>query len=817
MYVVAGDFVAAPEPVRSLHQLPPPPADFTCRAAELADLTAFVTVRRDASSPGPILLGINGMGGVGKTALALRLAGTLKTEFPDADFYFDLNGTAVAPDKPLPPEEALRHIIRAATGVEQTLPDSLPVLKARFHSCIAGQRAVILWDNARDAAQLAHLVPPAGCVMLVTSRARLTLPGMHVASIDVLPSDDAVTLLQGIAGSAGRTLSRTDAAELARLCGFLSQALRLAGGALAARADLSPADLIRRLSERDQQLRTLDRYKDDTAERSIRVSMEMTEGLLAEDDRARWHALSVCRASFDVRAAAALWRDAPYLAAEAPDDQQQHEWDRAADRLGNLVRANAVEFDASSRRYRLHDLTRAYGYERLPSDARAACEQRFVEYFVHLAVGCEALYLTKGQHAVALARFDADWPNVVAAFELAEPRVGSEPWAAEAVKQLVGRCGHCLGLRLMPSRRSEWAEAGLRAARATRDRIAEMVMLARQGDAYASSGHARSAVESYEGALAIARDTGDRAGEGVLVGNLGNALQTLGEVERARQCYATRLAVAREFGDRREEAGALGDMGRTLHNVGDARGAIPLLQQALAISRDIGDRRGEGLDLANLGNALASLGEHRQAQQHAEQALAIMRELGDRRMEGGLLGAIGRAHAARNEPDQALRLYRQQLDIARQVGDLRSEAEALGDIGLLYGAAKNVTEAIEVSTRSLSIMRLLGNRRGEANALMNFARAYSALDEFTKAIEPCEKSLEILREIGDRNLVAALSWNLGCLYTNTSDAARAPDLMQVAVEYKRQMGHPDAEEHAAVLSELRAKLSATWPGSDVQS
>src|SRR5262245_40206284 len=92
----------APAPnVTALHQLPPPPPDFTGRDKEMADL-------RQHLSTGITVSGVQGMGGVGKTALALKLADELKDSYPDAQFYLDLKGVSA---RPLTAADAMRHII----------------------------------------------------------------------------------------------------------------------------------------------------------------------------------------------------------------------------------------------------------------------------------------------------------------------------------------------------------------------------------------------------------------------------------------------------------------------------------------------------------------------------------------------------------------------------------------------------------------------------------------------------------------------------------------------------------------------------------
>jgi Cdc6-like AAA superfamily ATPase len=160
--VVTGDVyqAAAPPSATALHQLPPPPGDFTGRTAELEELMQAI------ERGGVTISGLRGMGGIGKTALALKLAAELRERYPDAQIYLDLKGTS---EKPLTTAEAMAHVVRAYHPTAK-LPDDEAELAGLYRSVLDGQRALLLMDNAANAAQVAPLAPPASCVLLVTSR-----------------------------------------------------------------------------------------------------------------------------------------------------------------------------------------------------------------------------------------------------------------------------------------------------------------------------------------------------------------------------------------------------------------------------------------------------------------------------------------------------------------------------------------------------------------------------------------------------------------------------------------------------------------------
>jgi hypothetical protein len=178
-----------PPPVTALHQLPQPPRDFTGRTDELADLLNAV------QTSGVTISGLRGMGGVGKTALALKLAEQLTPSYPDAQFYLDLRGTSA---KPLTPAEVMAHIVQSYDTTTK-LPEGENELRASHYTKLHIQRALLLLDNAASRAQVDALVLPAARLLIVKSRQHFTLPGLYAKVLDTLHPPDTRTLLLNIA------------------------------------------------------------------------------------------------------------------------------------------------------------------------------------------------------------------------------------------------------------------------------------------------------------------------------------------------------------------------------------------------------------------------------------------------------------------------------------------------------------------------------------------------------------------------------------------------------------------------------------------
>jgi len=475
-------YEAAATAFTPLHQLPPPPRDFTGREAELAELLA------QAEGEGVTISGLHGMGGVGKTALALVLADRLKERYPDAQMYLDLKG---ASKEPVSVAEALSHVIRAYHPTAQ-LPAGEADLSVLYTSVLEGQRALLLMDNAADKWQVEPLMPPSSCFLLVTSRQHFTLPGLHTKNLDTLPTGDARDLLLRIA-------PRIDghADTMAKLCGYLPLALRLAGSALAERVTLAPEDYLRRLEDAQTQLELVD------------ASLSLSYDLLSDELQRAWCALSVFPDTFDLAAAAAVWD---------VGREQAQEW------LGELVRYSLVEWNATAARARLHDLARVFAGARLGDDRRIDSQRRHAGHYQTVAKTANELYQQGGESVSrGLALFDLERANIDVGQAWAAEHAEKDHRALELCDDYPTWCYYVLPLRQHPRQRIAWLEIALYAARMLERRQAVGWHLGNLGIAYDYLGEYRRAIEYHEQALAIDKEIGDRQGEGAALGNLGDA------------------------------------------------------------------------------------------------------------------------------------------------------------------------------------------------------------------------------------------------------------------------------------------------------
>jgi tetratricopeptide (TPR) repeat protein len=487
-------------------ELPAALLDFTGRARELDELRAL----RRSGAPTVVL--IVGPPGVGKSALALRLAHELAGEHPAGQLYGDLRGEG----RRQASQTVLGQFLRALGAGPADVPDDLAGRAAAYRSLLAGRRALVLLDNAADEAQVRPLLPGASdCLVLVTSRNALAaLEGAVTCRLDVLNSADAVDLLRRIVGADRVADDPAGSEAIVEHCGRLPLAVRIAGARLRARADWTPTSVAKRLSDMRRRLQELR-----VGDLDVRASFDLSYRDLHPDSARLFRRLSgVPGPTFSAELASALV-DLPL-----PDTEELLDW---------LVLDQLVVPAGVAGHYQMHDLLRLFAGEKVHEageDVRRLLESILVWYHSQLDAAPDRVAWLDVEAAnlgwllVLSRQLDLDWYTVVMAYPL-------------------GMYAMQTGLR------TEWAEAlrmGLDAARRLGDRLHQAHYLLPLGEWHLSHDEWAQAADCFEEALEAVEEP---AAYPELVGSLHNrlarayrALGRNGESERALTASTAAIA-----------------------------------------------------------------------------------------------------------------------------------------------------------------------------------------------------------------------------------------------------------------------------------
>jgi tetratricopeptide (TPR) repeat protein len=752
-------------------------------AADLlpADLPAFtgragLLDRTGSAYPGgPAVWAFEGMAGIGKTALAVRLGHLLlRAGAVERALFVDLRGHD--PEQPpADPAAALGALLRLLGVPGGRVPHTVDRRRELYVRVLAGTRTLLLLDNAAGPDQVAPLLPEeSGCLVLVTSRSALAgLPRADRIEVPEFSPAEALDLLRRTAGTDRVAADPATATRIAALVGHLPLALAIVASHLRDHPDWALADYPPALTAL-------------AMAGGVRAALTLSDGSLAGGPRQLLRLLSLHPGrDLDADAATALaGRDA------------------RAD-LDALTAASLLRADPRGR-WSGHDLTRAYAAERAcldvpTSQLRRALDRLYDHYADTASAAIHAAYPFRAgpdpgrpdpgrpdpgrpvpSPGAAASWLDAELDNLLAA-------------AIHAVEH--GRPDHAVRQSATLHRhlrtRGRYPEAGvlhgtaLRIARERADRTGELAALLDLGHVRYIQGSYDEAGEFYADALRLAGDpvsrvralsgyaavhhkqgridecerlsgqamdlagtVGDRYGEQQALFGLAQARYLRGDQPGAATYYARAGRIAADIGDRHAEQIALIGEGNVRYMLGEHAAAVASQDRAVAIARTVGDRQGELQALAALAHAHAGLAEHRTAAARYDQALRIAEAIGDRNGEQHVLAGLGQVLCAIGDHEQAARRYARALAIGLDTGNRNIEYEAREGLGRCHAAAGRYAAAIGCHAAALTLATDLGQPDDRARAHDGLARAHTALGRPEPAREHWQAALALLDEHG---------------------------------------------------------------------
>ncbi|GIF44538.1 AfsR/SARP family transcriptional regulator [Actinoplanes xinjiangensis] len=646
-------------------QLPVAPGRLIGRDDALVELDTML----DAPTP---LVVVEGPAGVGKTALALRWAVTVRERLPDGQIYLNLRGFAT--DPPLSAADALGRLLRTLGVPAAEVPAGADEAAARFRTAVTGRRMLLLLDNASGVDQVRPLLPgDPRCVVVVTSRNRLgglvALEGARRIGLVPLAPKDAVALLHHLLGDGrlpGRARETAAVAELAEVCGNLPLALRIAGANLAGDPERPVASYLR---EAAGALSALSVEGDSQA--AVRLAFDLSYLKLPPPAARLFRLLSLVPGQIAPTGAAAA------LAGTA---------DGIETVLGTLADASLVEQPAPGR-YTMHDLIARHARERLATDEpaadRSAAVIRLLDWYLaafHTAHTALAPYRTTvsipeppppaipaftGDPLAFLEQVREMLPGLVRfAVEEGHPERG---WQ---MAYLLGPYFQMHGdgpdsLRIY--------RTGLAAARETAGPTAQAALHNSAGIAYAIARRLPEAAEHLERAVEAFRAAGMTDAVAGALSNLGRLRVEQHQLAEARAVYEEAARLRESTGDTRRLGTVLNNLGTLLAEFGENEAALVHLRRALELHRRHDDRGGAGHTQDSIGMLHLRAGEIDAALAGFHAALADLRAVGYREAEGATLANIGHAHLSRGDTAAALEHLRQAAECFHATRDTHRE------------------------------------------------------------------------------------------------------------------------------------------------
>jgi tetratricopeptide (TPR) repeat protein len=645
----------------ALRQLPTSVRQFVGREREIGRLMEVL----DGTV---IITAIDGSAGIGKTALALYWAHRVKDRFPDGHLHVNLRG--FDPREPMDVGQALHDFLQALGVAPRSIPVALDAKAALYRSMLADRRVLIVLDNARSSDHVRPLLPGgSSCVTIVTSRNRLdsltVREGAHRISLDVLPTQDALALLTERVRDSRVAAEPQAAAELVDLCARLPLALSIVAARAAEQPTLSLAELVREVREERKRLDALDHGDIDLSVRSV---FSWSYKVLSPQAEQLFRYLGVHPGpDIDLYACNALVGGS------------------ARGALNELTRAHMLT-EYVPRRFRFHDLLRAYAVEQVETVAeRAQVVERMLDYYLtaaqdadHILQPCrEGVVRSPSSSsritsfAEAMAWFATEQATLQSVITFAAERAfAAQTWGiAWAYTTFLRREGRFED-RVMVNR------LAVEVTRRSGDDVGRGMVLRQLASAIAWFGKFNEALEYLQEASAIAAASNDQSAEcrthltyaRVFEGN-GKYSEALAHARRAWE-------ITQGQGNVLQEAESLNTLGKDLRLVGRYSEALPYSERALAVFREFDYKDGQADALSSIGEIERNLGRYAESVSFHQQALALNRELRDRFWEARGLEHLGTTYQEFGEREQARAAFGESLAILKDIHHAGAERVA---------------------------------------------------------------------------------------------------------------------------------------------
>nr|MDT0661579.1 tetratricopeptide repeat protein [Micromonospora sp. DSM 115978] len=633
-------------------QLPPDNPDFTNRSAELALLKRWI------EEPGPDggarLIVIEGLPGIGKSALAVHLAHELVAagRFTDAQltFEFDTVPDAARTDA----QDVLGHLLRDLGVDPAEQPERVDRLASRYRDRLHGRRALVLLDGPDSRDQVEPLLPgDRNTLVLVTSRQPLNLPNARELVLAEFTDADGVALFEQLIDDRLTGADRAVVEQIIRECGNLPVAIApvAAGG--------------RRRRNRSARLAAAREQISRLAGSRAAPEWAFAYGYdrLPPDAQRMFRRLSIHPAL-----------DCPVPVAAVLADVDEAGGGRLAGELldAYLLHEPPAGHPALPPRLRMHELRYRFAGRMAerddPADDRGAAARRLLRWYLHAVADADRLIAPWRRHPpigdrpanalalpdreTALAWLDAERPTLVGVVDLAA-RLDE----AELAWQLTVVMYGYLDLR---KHRGDWLATNLRAIEATADRpehrYGHAWVLSNLGNGYLDMDRRPQAIEYFRRAVAIREELGDDVGQAASLASLGNAYSDLGEPGESIRHHRRALEIRRRIGHPHESV-SLECLGDAYRVAGRPAAAARRLEQALVGYEHQEDTMGIASALVSLGAVKLDQGRSAEAIPLLERAEPMVRTQDSEHGMGMVALHLGRAYQLLGDTDRATRHY----------------------------------------------------------------------------------------------------------------------------------------------------------------
>ncbi len=699
----------------NLFSPPPEPPMFTGRKEILKDIMAQTTTR-------PILIGIHGFSGVGKTCLAIALSKQFASQFPGDCVFIDMQG-----EHPNPPSAGniMRRII-LKFHPSQPLPIDDAKLAKLYRVALKKHKGILILDNVASVKQIKTLIPPSSWLLIVTATKPITLPKMVAIHLEPMEILEANTLLTRLAPEIGPAVK-----EISQICKGVPFSIGIIGKLFAINSTMAPDYFAKKFVEAREKLGKIDEEdKKDRLINGVRASLGLSYHMLPEKIIQILRKLSVFPETFTANAETFICEDPKNLA------------------LIGLVKFGLVQHNTKTDRFYMHDQVKKYIKPILKSGERAMTEKRLATEYMNVLETANYHIEKGGKEALKGFRlFDLELENIKAGMRWSQKLCSKDKDAARICSAYTENGATMISQRLSPEECIQWFEAALSAANQLEDKEAERKHILNLGQQYALLNQSQKATDTLQRALTLCKKEGNIEEQRTALNLLSQLCLKKNDYPLATKYMEEDLELVRASGDDDEEFKLLARLTISCAQNKEYNKATHTGEQALDLAEPGKEKPLQVTLLYHLGQSYLEIGETKKALYNLERGLELSQKTPNTPLLGELFELIGDTVFKTGDVSGALKYLEKGLEALRKTKNQPAQGILMIKLAEIHIHNKNEDRAHQYFEEALILFQNIKDRLMEGQTLWAWSQALGEKGVLDEAITRAQKALKIYEEL----------------------------------------------------------------------
>lgn len=692
---------------------PPEPTLFTGRKETQKKIMA-------QAATSPIVIGINGYSGAGKTCLAISLINKYSPQFSSNCLFIDMQGGHPAPPSA---EDIMRRII-LRFHPSQPLPTDSKKLAKLYRVALKVHKGILILDNASGAKQVKPLAPPSSWLMIVTSTKPALIPNMVAFELEPMESLEAHTLLTRWAPKISPSIK-----EIGFICKGLPMALEIIGKLFAINSTMAPEYFTKKLVETRQRFGEEEEGKTDFAA-GIRAAISLSYTMLPDQAAVVFKKLSVFPGSFTANAVSFICEDPKNLS------------------LTGLEKFGLVQFNLNTNRYHLHQQIKNFIKPLLAPGDRNMTERRLATEFMNVLENAHLHVEKGGNEAIkGLRLFDLELENIKAGMEWGRKYCEMDKDAAQICSAYTEFGAAMIGQRLSPTECIQWYETALTAARQLEDKESERKHLLNLGAQYVLLRKTQEATNTLQKALSFCKKEGDVEGQRASLHHLTQLSLSSNDHPIAIKYLEEHIELTQADGNKEEEFKLLTQLTKSCTLIKEYNKATHIGEQAMELAALCNDKFLHTTLLHNLGASFLNIGETDKALKNLEAALVLCHTIPNSPLQWELIKLISEAAFKAGDVPRTLKILLNGIEIARKANDLPNEGNLLIQLVETHIQNQSGDQAMRYMEEALVVSKKIKDRSMEGKVLWTWGQALEKTGDLAGAVSRGLEAVKIYEEL----------------------------------------------------------------------